>query len=101
MFKYNVMAAALLLSLNVACEDPYGPEPPGTGEGGVQDAAATLVTIDENGAYETFFKPQIGWTGDTSRTSIVPVSFSRTMDMEVKIAHIRININPIIPGTKL
>ena len=64
MFKYNVMAAALLLSLNVACEDPYGPEPPGTGEGGVQDAAATLVTIDENGAYETFFKPQIGWTGD-------------------------------------
>lgn len=62
--KYNVWAAALLLSLNVACEDPYGPEPPGTGKGGVQDAATTLVTIEESGAYETFFKPQIGWTGD-------------------------------------
>ena len=39
--------------------------------------------------------------GDTNRTSIVPVSFSRTMEMEVIIAQISISINPITPGTKL
>ena len=35
------------------------------------------------------------------RTSIVPVSFSRTMEMEVIIAQISIRISPITPGTKL
>ena len=35
-----------------------------------------------------------GLTGETSRTSIVPVSFSRTMEMEVIMAQISIRINP-------
>lgn len=44
---------------------------------------------------------KIGRMGDTNRTSIVPVSFSRTMEMEVIIAQISISINPITPGTKI
>ena len=44
---------------------------------------------------------KIGRMGDTNRTSIVPVSFSRTMEMEVIIAQISISISPITPGTKL
>ena len=42
-----------------------------------------------------------GLTGETSRTSIVPVSFSRTMEMEVIMAQISIRISPMTPGTKL
>ena len=40
-------------------------------------------------------------TGETSSRSIVPVSFSLTMETEVIIAHIRMKIIPIMPGTKL
>ena len=43
----------------------------------------------------------IGRTGDTNNTSIVPVSFSLTIDTEVIMAQIKIKINPMIPGTKL
>ena len=42
-----------------------------------------------------------GRTGDTSSTSIVPVSFSRTIDTEVIMAQIRMKIMPMMPGTKL
>ena len=42
-----------------------------------------------------------GRTGETSTNSIVPNSFSRTMETEVIIEHISIRINPITPGTKL
>jgi len=42
-----------------------------------------------------------GRTGDTSNTSMVPVSFSRTIDTEVIMAQINMNINPMSPGTKL
>ena len=42
-----------------------------------------------------------GRTGDTSSTSIVPVSFSRTIDTEVIMAQINMKIIPMIPGTKL
>ena len=42
-----------------------------------------------------------GRTGETSNTSIVPLSFSRTIDTEVISAQISMNINPMIPGTKL
>src|SRR3989339_1039895 len=40
---------------------------------------------------------KIGRTGDTRRTSIVPVSFSLTIDIEVIIAQMSISINPITP----
>jgi len=43
----------------------------------------------------------IGLTGDTRRISIVPISFSRTMDTEVIRAQIRMKMSPIMPGTKL
>ena len=43
----------------------------------------------------------MGLTGETSNTSIVPLSFSLTIATEVIIAQIKININPIMPGTKL
>jgi hypothetical protein len=43
----------------------------------------------------------IGLTGETSKTSIVPVSFSLTIEMEVIMAHISIIINPITPGTNV
>ena len=36
-----------------------------------------------------------------NNTSIVPVSFSRTMEIEVIMAQISIRISPITPGTKL
>ena len=42
-----------------------------------------------------------GFTGETSSTSIVPLSFSRTMDTEVIIAHTSMRIMPMTPGTKL
>ena len=42
-----------------------------------------------------------GLTGDTKSTSIVPLSFSRTILTEVIIAHINIKSIPMIPGTKL
>ena len=44
---------------------------------------------------------RMGRTGDTSSTSIVPVSFSRTIDTEVIMAQIRMKMSPMIPGTKL
>ena len=44
---------------------------------------------------------RIGRTGETSSTSIVPVSFSRTIDTEVMIAQMTMKINPMMPGTKL
>ena len=43
----------------------------------------------------------MGFMGDTSNISIVPDSFSRTIDIEVIIAQISIRISPITPGTKL
>ena len=43
----------------------------------------------------------MGRTGDTSSTSMVPVSFSRTMEMEVIMAQISIMMSPMMPGTKL
>ena len=42
-----------------------------------------------------------GLTGETSSTSIVPRSFSRTMDIEVIIAHTSISSMPMMAGTKL
>ena len=42
-----------------------------------------------------------GRTGETSRRFMVPVSFSLTMETEVIMAQIRMNIIPIMPGTKL
>ena len=42
-----------------------------------------------------------GRTGDTSSTSIVPFSFSRTMEMEVIIAQMSISNMPMMAGTKL
>lgn len=38
--------------------------------------------------------------GETSSTSMVPVSFSRTMAIEVIMAHICNKMSPMIPGTK-
>ena len=43
----------------------------------------------------------MGRTGETSNTSIVPISFSRTMETDVIMAQISIRIKPITPGTKL
>ena len=40
-------------------------------------------------------------TGETSKTSIVPDSFSLTIVTDVIKAHIIINMSPITPGTKL
>ena len=42
-----------------------------------------------------------GLTGETSSTSIVPDSFSRTIETEVIMAQTRMKISPMIPGTKL
>ena len=42
-----------------------------------------------------------GRTGETSTSSSVPNSFSRTIETAVIIVHISISINPITPGTKL
>ncbi len=42
-----------------------------------------------------------GRIGETSKISIVPVSFSLTIDTDVSIAHISIKISPMMPGTKL
>ena len=42
-----------------------------------------------------------GFTGDTSRSSRVPVSFSFTMETAVIMEHISIRIRPMTPGTKL
>jgi len=44
---------------------------------------------------------KIGLIGETNNTSIVPISFSRTIDIDVIIAHINIRMSPITPGTKL
>ena len=43
----------------------------------------------------------IGFTGDTSSSSIVPVSFSLTIDTDVIIEHIIMRMSPMTPGTKL
>ena len=43
----------------------------------------------------------IGFTGDTRSTSIVPLSFSRTIETDVISAHTRMNMRPRMPGTKL
>ncbi len=42
-----------------------------------------------------------GRTGDTSSTSIVPFSFSRTTEMEVIMAQMSISSMPMMAGTKL
>ena len=42
-----------------------------------------------------------GRTGETSSTSIVPRSFSRTIEMEVIMAQTSINSMPMMAGTKL
>ena len=42
-----------------------------------------------------------GRTGDTNSTSIVPFSFSRTIEIEVIMAQISINSIPMMAGTKL
>ena len=44
---------------------------------------------------------QSGLTGETSRSSSVPVSFSLTMETAVIIEQMSISISPITPGTKL
>ena len=44
---------------------------------------------------------QSGLTGETSRSSSVPVSFSLTMETAVIIEQMSIRISPITPGTKL
>ena len=43
----------------------------------------------------------IGRIGEASRISMVPVSFSRTIETLVIIAQMSINTTPITPGTKL
>ncbi len=43
----------------------------------------------------------MGLSGDTSNTSMVPISFSRAMVMEVIIADTSIKISVMTPGTKL
>ena len=59
--------------------------------------------IHDNRKYGISFPSIIvaGLTGDTSSRSIVPFSFSRTIDTEVMMAHISMKIIPMIPGTKL
>ena len=42
-----------------------------------------------------------GRVGDTSSTSIVPLSFSRTMEMEVIMAQTSMSSIPMMAGTKL
>ena len=42
-----------------------------------------------------------GRVGDTSSTSIVPLSFSRTMEMEVIMAQTSMSNIPMMAGTKL
>ena len=42
-----------------------------------------------------------GLTGETSSTSMVPLSFSRTIEMEVIIAQMSISSMPMMAGTKL
>ena len=44
---------------------------------------------------------QAGRTGDTRTSSIVPNSFSRTMETAVIMEHISMRIRPMTPGTKL
>src|SRR5690606_17436922 len=69
----------------------------------------TLInTIDstltsERSRYGTVFDrmTHTGLNGDTSSTSMVPVSFSLTMDMAVIMTETNINTNAMTPGTKL
>ena len=42
-----------------------------------------------------------GWTGEASITSIVPRSFSRTIEMLVIMAQMSISNMPMMAGTKL
>ena len=42
-----------------------------------------------------------GDSGDAKSTSIVPVSFSRTIDTLLIITHTSMSTMPITPGTKL
>jgi len=42
-----------------------------------------------------------GFSGDTSNTSMILISFSRTIETEVIIAEMMISIIAITPGTKL
>ena len=42
-----------------------------------------------------------GLIGETRRISIVPDSFSLTIEMEVIMAQMRMIISPMTPGTKL
>ena|GEM_PF-6142448 len=42
-----------------------------------------------------------GFTGETSSTSMVPFSFSRTMDTLVIMAHTSMSSMPMMAGTKL
>lgn len=42
-----------------------------------------------------------GGIGEASNTSMLPVSFSRTIDTEVIMAQMSSKIIPITPGTKL
>ena len=43
----------------------------------------------------------IGFSGDASRTSMVPISFSLLIEMEVIMAEISIKIIAMIPGTNM
>ncbi len=42
-----------------------------------------------------------GFIGETSKSSIVPNSFSLTIEIDVIIAHINVSTRAITPGTKL
>lgn len=57
----------------------------------------------ESKKYSTSFEmmTRAGFKGDMSSTSILPCSFSRTMETLVIIAQISIKISPSKPGTKL
>ena len=68
------------------------------GEGGL--SATSHITIKASQEVIIEQLEQL-FTGETNSISIVPVSFSRTMDMEVIMAQINIRISPITPGTKL
>jgi hypothetical protein len=78
---------------------------PATGTWSTNTESTNIVTrlMNESTKYGTAFAMMIfnGFIGDTSSTSMVPVSFSLTIEMEVIMAHININIMPITPGTKL
>src|SRR5690606_1503085 len=63
-----------------------------------------LVTlISDNNKYGIALVTTIisGCTGETSKTSIVPRSFSRTIDTAVIITQTSIRMSAITPGTKL